>query len=163
MGKVDLAAVHQQMTAHEASLTLIRAGQPDHRHPQGAFTTDEMLKLERENVVLMKNRLDTHAQPIASWDEVQRWGVAKGLSQEQINAAHLALGSDKGIGAIEGFAGAAKTTTVGAVREFAEEHGYIVRGFGMTTGAVAALRDAGINARTLASTTLSKLEFTGAI
>src|SRR5260370_35115696 len=37
------------------------------------------------------------------------------------------------------------------MREFAEEHGSTVRGFGMATGSVKALREAGINARTIAS------------
>lgn len=151
MGKVDLAAVRQQIGVQEAALSLIRAGNPDPRHPRGAFTTDEMLALERQNVALMRARLEAPAQPVADADEVQRWAEAKGLSAEQIAAAHLALSSDKGISAIEGFAGAAKTTTVGAIREFAESHGYTVRGFGMTSGSVKALREAGIEARTLAS------------
>src|SRR5208283_1495860 len=48
-------------------------------------------------------------------------------------------------------AGSAKTTTVGAVREFAEEHGYAVRGFAPTTRAVKALSEAGVESRTVAS------------
>src|SRR6516162_1268299 len=151
MGKVDLAAIRQQVGIQEAALSLIRAGKPTPRHPLGAFTTDEILALERENVALMRARLEQQAQPVADRDEVQPWAVAKGLSAEQIAAAQLALSSDKGISAIEGFAGAAKTTTVGAIREFAESHDYTVHGFGMTSGSVKALREAGIEARTLAS------------
>ena len=48
-------------------------------------------------------------------------------------------------------AGTAKTTTVGAIREFAEQQGYTVRGFGMTSGSVKALQEAHIDARTVAS------------
>jgi hypothetical protein len=151
MGKVDLAAVRQQIGIQEAALSLIRAGKFTPRHPQGAFTTDEMLALESENVALMRARLETQGQPVADREEVQRWAEAKGLSAEQIAAAQLALSSDKRIAAIEGFAGAAKTTTVGAIREFAESHGYTVHGFGMTSGSVKALREACIQARTLSS------------
>jgi conjugative relaxase-like TrwC/TraI family protein len=151
MGKVNLAAIRQQMATHERELTLIRAGLPDANHPQGAFTTDKVLALERQNVALMHARRDTPTPPVASTDEVQRWAESKRLSTEQIAAAQLALSSDKSIMAIEGFAGAAKTTEVGAIREFAESHGYIVRGFGMTTTAVKALREAGVEAQTVAS------------
>jgi ATP-dependent exoDNAse (exonuclease V) alpha subunit len=48
-------------------------------------------------------------------------------------------------------AGTAKTTTVGAIREFAQLQGYSVRGFGMTSGSVKALQEAQIEARTVAS------------
>jgi AAA domain len=151
MGKVDLAAIRQQIANQEQALTLIRATKPDPHYPQGAFTTDQVLALERENVRLMCKRRSAPTPPVATREEVQRWAEAKRLSAEQINAAHLALSSDKAILAIEGLAGAAKTTTVGAIREFAEAHGYIVRGFGMTTTAVKALRQAGLNAQTVAS------------
>jgi hypothetical protein len=159
MGKIDLAAVRRQIGIQEAAFSLIRAGKPTPRHPQGAFTTDEMLALERENVALMRARLEAHANAVADREEVQRWAEAKGLSAEQIAAAQLALSSDKGIAAIEGFAGAAKTTTVGAIREFAESYGYTVRGFGMTSGSVKALREAGIEARTLASLLANPLPY----
>jgi ATP-dependent exoDNAse (exonuclease V) alpha subunit len=53
--------------------------------------------------------------------------------------------------AIEGRAGSAKTTTVGAIAEFAREHGYSVQGFAPTTRAVKSLSEAGVNARTVAS------------
>src|SRR5260370_21138475 len=59
--------------------------------------------------------------------------------------------------AIEGLAGTAKTTTVGAIRDFAEGRGYNVRGFGMTSGSVKALREVGVNARTIASLLQSPL------
>jgi ATP-dependent exoDNAse (exonuclease V) alpha subunit len=82
---------------------------------------------------------------------LERWALNKGLSAEQLNAAQVALNSNSWTSIIEGFAGTAKTYTIGAVREFAESHGYLVRGFGMTSCSVKALRDAGINAQTIAS------------
>src|SRR5216683_4146013 len=53
--------------------------------------------------------------------------------------------------AIEGRAGSAKTTTVGALREFVAARGYRVAGFGPTTGSVRALGEAGVAARTVAA------------
>jgi len=47
-------------------------------------------------------------------------------------------------------AGAAKTTTVGAIREFAAHQGYSVQGFAPTTRAVKSLSEAGVDARTVA-------------
>lgn len=55
------------------------------------------------------------------------------------------------ITSIEGRAGAAKTTTVGAIREFAESQGYTVRGFAPTTRAVKSLSEAAVSASTVAS------------
>ena len=63
----------------------------------------------------------------------------------------LTLASTDWITSIEGRAGAAKTTTVGAIREFAEEQGYAVYGFAPTTRAVKSLSEAGVSARTVAS------------
>jgi conjugative relaxase-like TrwC/TraI family protein len=147
MGKVDLAAVRQQIAAEERAQRLILTDIANPLHPQGAYTTAEMLRLEQQNLELVKGP----AQAVASPAEVQRWGETKGLSAEQINATKLVLASNNWGSIIEGFAGAAKTTTVGAVREFAEAHGWVVRGFGMTTTSVKALREAGINAQTVAS------------
>jgi hypothetical protein len=150
MGRIDLVGVRTEIAAGERRHSLIRAGKPDYQHPQGAFTTDEMLALERENLVLVREGTG-QAQAVAEPDEVQRWGEAKGLFPDQISAARLTLTSSNWVSAIEGLAGTAKTTTVGAIREFAEKHGYTARGFGMTSGSVKALREAGINARTIAS------------
>jgi conjugative relaxase-like TrwC/TraI family protein len=150
MGRVTLEAVRRQMEQQQAAGRLIPTAY-NVAHPQGAFTTDQVLDIERENIELMRERCATPTAPVGTWDEVQRWAEGRRLSAEQIAATHLALSSDQSIMAIEGFAGAAKTTTVGAIREFAEDHNYIVRGFGMTSGAVKALRAADIKAQTVAS------------
>jgi conjugative relaxase-like TrwC/TraI family protein len=150
MGRVDLAAIRERITIAEQSRTLIRAEKPDWRHPRGTFTTDEMLELERDNMALVHAGIG-QAQAIAEPAEVQEWGAVRGLFADQIEAAKLTLNSRNWASAIEGLAGTAKTTTVGAIRDFAEGRGYNVRGFGMTSGSVKALREAGVNARTIAS------------
>ena len=115
-----------------------------------------MLALERQNLSMLQAGID-QAQPFAEPQTVREWASAKGLSPDQIRAAELTLTSSSWASAIEGLAGTAKTTTVGAIREFAQAHGYAVHGFGVTSGSVKALREAGIEARTVASLTANPL------
>jgi ATP-dependent exoDNAse (exonuclease V) alpha subunit len=150
MGRVDLDGVRQAITADEKRHILIRAGKPDWKNPQGSFTTDEMLALERQNLALVKAGI-SQAQPISDAPTVQQWATSKRLSPDQANAAELSLTSTSWATAIEGLAGTAKTRTVGAIQEFAEGQGYSVAGFGMTSGSVKALKETGIEARTVAS------------
>jgi conjugative relaxase-like TrwC/TraI family protein len=156
MSKVDLDGVRLAIKQAEQAYTLIRAGKPDWRQPQGAFTTDETLALERENVAIVKAGIE-QAQPIADSAIVKQWAASKGLSPDQIGAAELSLTSKSWVTAIEGLAGTAKTTTVGAIREFAEAQGYSVHGFGMTSGSVKALKEAGLEAATVAGLIANKL------
>src|SRR5580698_4359947 len=152
MGCADLDGVRKEIAADERRHILIRAGKPDWQQPQGAFTTAEMLALERQNLSMLQAGID-QAQPLAEAQTVRQWASAKGLSTDQIQAAELTLTTSSWASAIEGLAGTAKTTTVGAIREFAEHQGYAVHGFGMTSGSVKALQEAGMDARTVASLT----------
>jgi len=68
-----------------------------------------------------------------------------------VEAAKITLTARDWLTAIEGRAGSAKTTTVGAIAEFEQESGYLVRGFAPTTRAVKSLSEAGVDARTVAS------------
>jgi ATP-dependent exoDNAse (exonuclease V) alpha subunit len=156
MGHADLDGVRREIATEERRHILIRSGKPDWQQPQGAFTTAEMLGLERQNLSMLQAGID-RAQPLAETSTVRRWASAKGLSPDQIRAAELTLTSSSWVSAIEGLAGTAKTTTVGAIREFALEHGYAVHGFGMTSGSAKALREAGIEARTVAHLTANPL------
>ena len=138
MGHADLDGIRRAVAEAEQRHALIRAGKPDWQQPQGAFTTDEMLALERDNLTMVRAGID-QAQPSAEAQTIREWATTKGLSPDQIQAAELTLTSTSWVTAIEGLAGTAKTTTVGAIREFAEQQGYTVRGFGMTSGSVKAL------------------------
>lgn len=162
MGRIDLADVRAQMAVEQLQGKLIRTAASDSSratsaswwdrswHPQGAFTTDEMLKLEQENLEMVRAGIGK-AAPISDSHEAISWALHKGLLPDQITVAAGTLASNHRITAIEGAAGTTKTYTVGAVRELAESKGYTVRGFGMTSGSVEALREAGINAQTIAS------------
>jgi conjugative relaxase-like TrwC/TraI family protein len=149
MGRVDLDAVRAQIAQEQAHHRLIPAHESGWRHPRGSFTTDEMLAVERENLELVRDGIG-RVDPIAEPEDIRQWGTAKGLFADQLQAAELTLASSNWATAIEGLAGTTKTTTVGAIREFAEREGYTVRGFGMTSGSVKALSGAGVDARTIA-------------
>ncbi len=117
---------------------------------QTYFTTPEMIALERDNLDLMRAG-HGRAAPIAQPTEIQRWAADRSLLSDQAEAAKITLTARDWLTAIEGRAGSAKTTTVGAIAELAREHGYSVEGFAPTTRAVRSLSEAGVNARTIAS------------
>ncbi len=147
MGNAVLAQVRAHADNEMPDLIALAAG---FFHPQGGFTTTEMVALERDNLDLMHSGQET-ALPIARPEEIARSATRRGLAADQAKVTKITLGARDWITAIDGRAGAAKTTTVGAIREMAEERGYVVRGFGPTSGSVKALTQAGIPARTVAS------------
>ena len=118
--------------------------------PRGAYTTPQMIALERGNIELMRIGRGK-ATAIGTSDDIRRWASQRNLLPDQTAVAELTLASADWLTSIEGRAGAAKTTTVGAIQEFAQEHGFAVRGFAPTTRAVKALSEAGVSARTVAS------------
>ena len=109
-----------------------------------------MVALERQNIEWMRQGRNG-AERIAGVEEVRAWAARSGLFSDQATAAEVMLTATDWVTAIEGRAGAAKTTTIGTICEFAVEQGYAVRGFAPTTRAVKALGEAGVSARTVAS------------
>jgi hypothetical protein len=109
-----------------------------------------MIALERDNLDLMRVG-QGRGTPIAEATEIQQRAADRGLLSDQAEAASMTLTARDWITAIEGRAGSAKTTTVGAIAEFARVRGYSVQGFAPTTRAVKSLSEAGVNARTVAS------------
>jgi hypothetical protein len=114
------------------------------------YTTQDMVTLERENLSLL-HASQGQAQPLVAAQTVDAWARQKGLLADQTAVVRQTLTSRHWLGAIEGKAGAAKTTTIGALRELLEANGHTVRGFGPTTSSVRALRDAGLDGTTVAS------------
>ena len=149
MGRANLEQVRQVAHGRKTAGNLIEVGATV-SSPQGAYTTPEMVALEGENLASMRHG-QGGAESIAGAPQVRAWAAKRGLLTDQLEAAEITLTASDWVTAIEGCAGTAKTTTVGAIREFAEERGYIVRGFASTTRAVKALGEAGVTARTVAS------------
>jgi conjugative relaxase-like TrwC/TraI family protein len=149
MGAVELEQIRTESKRFERSGLLIAAGDAVNS-PRGAYTTPEMIALERGNIELMRAG-QGRAAAIGSLNEIRRWASRRNLLPDQTAVAELTLASTDWITSIEGRAGAAKTTTVGAIREFAVNQGYAVYGFAPTTRAVKSLSEAGVSASTVAS------------
>jgi hypothetical protein len=149
MGRADLNEIRDEnrRSLQRGQLLPVSTSQPA---AQTSFTTPEMIALERDNLDLMRVG-QGRATPIARPTEIQQWAAERGLLSDQVEAAQITLTARDWLTAIEGRAGSAKTTTVGAIAEFAREHGYSVQGFAPTTRAVKSLSEAGVNARTVAS------------
>jgi conjugative relaxase-like TrwC/TraI family protein len=155
MGIADLENVRRETGVRESRGDLIAlAVSPS--FPGVVYTTPEMVALERENLELMRASRG-RAQAITTEQRARSWAEERSLSAEQAQAAVLTLTATDWLTSIEGRAGAAKTTTVGALNDFAESAGYAVRGFAPTTRAVKALSEAGIRSRTVASLLASPL------
>jgi conjugative relaxase-like TrwC/TraI family protein len=119
------------------------------RAPGRAFTTEEMIHYERDTIHAMRAGQNQHV-PIASFET--RREIEQGhshLSESQRAAVEQILSSRDQVTALEGVAGAGKTTSLTAIREAAEREGYRVEGFAPTSRAAHKLGEAGIESSTL--------------
>jgi conjugative relaxase-like TrwC/TraI family protein len=117
--------------------------------PDRAFTTQEMLNYERDTIQLMRNGQGKH-QAMASEDARRETEEHHShLSESQRRAVAQVLASQDQVTALEGVAGAGKTTSLTAIREAAEREGYEVEGFAPTSRAAQKLSEAGIESSTL--------------
>ncbi len=123
---------------------------PGQKHETGRqFTTRETIAAELTTVghmqrgqnavepVLPKNQAAAHANSRELLNPAQRQAI------EEVLASH-----DR-VHGLQGLAGSGKTTTLNAIREGAQQNGYVVEGFAPTSRATAQLREAGISADTL--------------
>ena len=119
------------------------------RAPGRAFTTSEMIDHERNTIHAMRAGQNQHG-PIASFEtrrEIEQ--DHSHLSKSQRAAVEQILSSRDQVTALEGVAGAGKTTSLAVVREAAEREGYEVEGFAPTSRAAQKLAEAGIESSTL--------------
>ncbi len=140
MGAIDLDELRRESTAWEERSALV-ALDASVSSPNGTFTTPQMVAFERDNLDLMRLGRGQNP-PIAAAEEIRQWATDRGLLADQIEVAQFTLTTPDWLTSIEGRAGSAKTTTVGAIREFAEQRGSSVHGFAPTTRAVKALSEA---------------------
>jgi conjugative relaxase-like TrwC/TraI family protein len=117
--------------------------------PGRAFTTEEMIGYERETIQMMREGQNKYTA-LASFET--RRTIERDhphLSQSQRAAVEQTLASQDQVTALEGIAGAGKTTSLAVVREAAEREGYKVEGFAPTSRAAQKLAEAGIESSTL--------------
>ncbi len=117
--------------------------------PSRAFTTAEMIGYEQDTINTMRAGQDKHP-------EVATFGTRRAireahahLSETQRRAVEHILSSRDQVTALEGVAGAGKTTSLAAIREAAEREEYIVKGLAPTSRAAQKLGEGGIISTTL--------------
>ena len=120
------------------------------KHETGRqFTTRETIAAERATVAHMQ-RGQNAVEPIMSEKRAASHAATRDfLNPAQRRAIEQVLTSRDRVQGLQGLAGSGKTTTLEAIREGAERHGYAVEGFAPTSRAAQQLRDAGISADTL--------------
>ncbi len=117
--------------------------------PGRAFTTQEMIDCERDTIRAMRQGQNKHV-PLVSFSTLRE--IEKNhspLSHGQRAAVEQILASRDQVTALEGVAGAGKTTSLAAIREGVEREGYKVEGFAPTSRAAQKLAEAGIESSTL--------------
>ena len=120
------------------------------RGPQ--MTTAEMVRMEREIVFVMRQgneRNLSHPMLIEGRERLDTVDRHPELNTSQRKTAEELFASREKIIAIDGVAGAGKTTTLAVIREGAAAEGYKVEGFAPTSRAAQKLGEAGIETSTL--------------
>ncbi|MEQ1761403.1 MAG: MobF family relaxase, partial [Vicinamibacterales bacterium] len=134
MGDVTVDAIKAEFGQRVAAGQLIPVEQRP-GVPGRAVTTPEMVRLERDTLQAMRTGQQAHA-PLATSLTRQAVQVASPhLSVHQQEAVDRVLANRDRVVALEGVAGAGKTTALAAVREGAEWEGYRVEGFAPTSRA----------------------------
>lgn len=158
MGEATFAQVKSafERQAQSGELTELRR----HSHQPGrSFTTRDMQTYERNTIQKMK---EGQGQFPSIASEHSRDAVEKKhshLNETQRRAVTQILSSRDQVMALEGVAGSGKTTSLAAIREAAERHGYKVQGFAPTSRAAHKLSESGIESQTLQRHLASKEEF----
>jgi len=148
MGEATLRDVRANLNTREKSGEfLVERGES--RAPGIWLTTREMLHLERDNIERMRAGRE-NIDAIVSELEIERTPekLAHLTGSQRMVVEQLLTSRDQVMG-LQGTAGTGKTTSLAAIREAAEEHGYEAQGLAPTSRAAQQLEDAGISADTL--------------
>jgi conjugative relaxase-like TrwC/TraI family protein len=148
MGEARLTEIRAEFECRATDGNLIEAERPDGRAGR-AYTTREMQGYERELIERMKQGQGTHNVLTDGSVRERTMQEHTHLSESQRNAVDTVLTSRDQMMALEGVAGAGKTTSLAAVRKAAERAGYYVEGLAPTSRAAQKLAEAGIETQTL--------------
>src|SRR5271168_3400870 len=146
MGEASFAEIRERFDKRVQSGDLIEV---ESKSPARAFTTEQMIGYERDNVAEMRRRqnLDNPLVSTDAWRHIEE--KHSHLSTSQRAAVEQILSSHDRITGLEGVAGAGKTTSLAAIREAAEHEGYKVFGLAPTSRAAQKLAESGIESGTL--------------
>jgi conjugative relaxase-like TrwC/TraI family protein len=148
MGSATLAQVKADFEERIKSGEFIKA-EKKANSPGRSFTTSEMIGYERDTINAMSAGQGQHAAltNFGTRREIERKHAH--LSESQRRAVDQILSSRDQVTALEGVAGAGKTTALAAIQEAAQREGYKVEGFAPTSRAAQKLGEAGMEASTL--------------
>jgi conjugative relaxase-like TrwC/TraI family protein len=120
------------------------------RHAPGRrFTTSQMLRMERESIERVRAGMGAASGIDANIREHHIPRRSPELNEDQRSLVLNVLQSHDQVVAVQGGAGTGKSTALRAIREFAEQRGYVVQGLAPTSKAAQELESAGISAETL--------------
>jgi conjugative relaxase-like TrwC/TraI family protein len=123
---------------------------PGQKHETGRqFTTREAIAEELATIKHMQQGLLKSEPIMHREDAASHVRQRELLNPAQRKAIEEILTSQDRIHGLQGLAGSGKTSALSAIREGAEQNGYVVEGFAPTSRAAGQLRDAGIPAETL--------------
>jgi hypothetical protein len=148
MSEVSVGAIWDEFEHRATAAEFMRVAKPPGA-PGRAFTTQEMIDLERDTIARMRAGQQTLPAVASGRTQHDIERAYPQLSEHQRDAVRHILASQDQVLALEGVAGAGKTTALAAVRDGAEREGYRVEGFAPTSRAAEKLGDAGITTSTL--------------
>jgi len=146
MGEAKLEEVQARFEAR------VRAGElkeVESKAPDRAFTTPQMISAERDTIDAMRAGQGNRESLVR--DDTRQAVLQKHahLNGSQRAAVDQVLSNRDRIMAIDGVAGAGKTTSLQAIAEAAKREGYEVKGLAPTSGATRELQKAGVESTTL--------------
>jgi conjugative relaxase-like TrwC/TraI family protein len=148
MGGATLAQVKANFEERIKSGEFVEA-QKKSNSPGRAYTTAEMIGYEQDTINMMRAGQEQHPA-LATFGTRRAIRETHGhLSDTQRRAVEQVLSSRDRVTALEGVAGAGKTTSLAAIREAAERENYIVKGLAPTSRAAQKLEESGIRSNTL--------------
>jgi conjugative relaxase-like TrwC/TraI family protein len=148
MGGATLAQVKADFEERIKSGEFVEA-QRKGSSPGRAFTTAEMIGYEQDTINAMRAGQNQHPA-LATFGTRRAIQESHGhLSDTQRRAVEQILSSRDQVTALEGVAGAGKTSCLAVIREAAEQENYIVRGLAPTSRAAQKLEESGIRSSTL--------------
>ena len=147
MGEARLPEIKDELQKRIASGELIEVRRRDGEAGR-AFTTGQMRAQERQIVERMRAGRDGN---VIVDGHTREWTFKRHphLSASQHRAVEDVLESRDKMMALEGVAGAGKTTSLAAVRDALVHHGYEVKGLAPTSRAAQKLAEAGMETETL--------------
>lgn len=148
MGEARLSEIRAEFERRATDGNLIEVVRPDGRASR-AYTTREMQGYERELIERMRQGQGTREVLADGKVREETMQGHSHLSESQRRAVEDVLTSRDQMMALEGVAGAGKTTSLAVVREAAERAGYHVEGLVPTSRAAQKLAESGIETQTL--------------